>query len=192
MNIDNHPTAELLAYWLGELGDAEAAAIEEHLFACGECCAELEKLVRIGDAIRGELRSGNIGTVVSPAFIRRLQADGLRIREYTLRPGESVNCTVAPDDDLVISYLHAPLGDVRQLDLVFADVDGSSPHRSAHIPFDAAAGVIAVVPPMALLRSMGHARKRMQLLAVGNESERVVGEYRFKHAPYEMGSDPVS
>jgi len=180
-----HPTADLLAYWLDELDEGATAKIEEHLFACADCSAALRELVRIGDALRRELRNGNVGTVVSAAFVRRLQADGLRIREYTLRPGESVNCTVAPDDDLVISYLHAPLGEVRQLDLVFADVDGSSPHRSVHIPFDAAAGVVAVVPPMPVLRSLGLARMRMQLLAVENASERVLAEYIFNHSPYD-------
>ena len=180
----DHPTAELLPYWLDELGAGAAVEIEEHLFDCGECSAALHELVRLGGALRNELRSGNVSAVVSAAFVRRLQADGLRIREYTLQPGESVNCTVAPDDDLVISYLHAPLDEVRQLDLVFADFDGGSPHRSVHIPFDASAGVVAVVPPMAMLRSMGHARKRMHLLAVGNDSERVLAEYTFNHAPY--------
>ncbi|HYJ41622.1 MAG TPA: zf-HC2 domain-containing protein [Steroidobacteraceae bacterium] len=189
MNQHQHPTAELLAYWLDELDEAAAAKIEEHLFECASCSAALQELVRIGDALRRELRSGNVGTVVSAEFVRRLQADGLRIREYTLRPGESVNCTVAPDDDLVISYLHAPLGEVRQVDLVFADFDGGSPHRSAHIPFDAASGVVTVVPPMAVLRAMGHARKRMQLLAVEDASERVLAEYTFNHAPYDaLGS----
>jgi len=180
-----HPTADLLAYWLGELDENAAALVEEHLFGCADCSAELEEILRIGDAVRGQLRNGGVGTVVSAAFVRRLQADGLRIREYTLRPGESVHCTVAPEDDLVISYLHAPLEGVRQLDLVFADADGSSPHRSAHIPFDAAAGVVAVVPPMALLRSLGHARKRMQLLAVAHDAERLVAEYTFDHAPHD-------
>jgi hypothetical protein len=180
-----HPVAELLAYWLDELDESAAAEIEEHMFECDECSSRLRELVGIGDALRKELQNGNVGTVASAAFVRRLQGDGMRIREYTVQPGESVNCTVAPDDDLVVSYLHAPLGDVRQLDLVFANFDGSSARRSEHIPFDAAAGVVTVVPPTSMLRTLGHAKMRMQLLAIENDSERVLAEYIFNHVPYD-------
>lgn len=185
MSHHQHPTAELLAYWLDELGEDSAAMIEDHLFECAECSANLAELVRIGDQLRQVLRDGNVATVASAAFVRRLQADGMRIREYTLQPGESVNCTVAPDDDLVISYLHAPLDDVRQLDLVFGDSDGIALRRSEHILFDAEAGVVTVIPPTRMLKALRHAKMRMQLLAVDDSSERVLAEYIFNHAPYD-------
>ena len=54
-----HPTADLLAYWLDELDEGGDAKIEEHLFACDDCGAALQELVRIGDAVRRELRKGN-------------------------------------------------------------------------------------------------------------------------------------
>lgn len=184
-HLHEHAVPDLLAMWLDELDENAAAKIDEHLFECGDCAARLHQLLRLGGALRMELENGNVGTVVSAAFVQRMQADGLRIREYTLQPGGSVDCTVAPDDDFVITYLHAPLGGVRQLDLVFADADGRAPHRSRHIPFDAEAGLVTVIPPTAMLRALGHTRKRMQLLAVGQGAERVIADYTFNHSPYD-------
>src|SRR5687767_11555300 len=104
MTRHEHPTRDLLAWWLDELDESAADAIEEHLFECAECSARLDELLRLGGALRKTLTSGNCGMVTSAAFVKRLHADGFQVREYALHPGGSVNCTVAPDDDLVISY----------------------------------------------------------------------------------------
>lgn len=42
----------------------------------------------------------------------------MRIREYRLPPNGSVNCTVAPDDELLVTRLEAPLEGVERLDAV--------------------------------------------------------------------------
>jgi hypothetical protein len=178
-----HPTSELLAYWLDELDEAAADAVEEHLFGCAACTAQLRELIQLGGAVRSEFVSGNLGMVVTAPFVRRMQAGGIRTREYTLQPGGSVNCTIAPQDDFVISRLQAPLGDVRQLDLVYDVLDGA-PRRATHIPFDAATGEVTVIPPAAALRTLGHATQRMVLVAVENGTDRTIAEYTFNHSPY--------
>jgi hypothetical protein len=179
-----HPAADLLAYWLDELDEPATDAIEEHLFECDGCGARLRELLRTSGAVRRELLGGNVSTVVTEPFIRRLQQAGLRIREYNLQPGGSVNCTIAPDDDLVFSQLHAPIGGLRQIDLLFDDPAGGPVHRAQHIPFNAAAGKVTFIPPVTLLRTLGHATQRIRLVAVENGSERVLGEYLFNHSPY--------
>src|SRR5262245_597004 len=93
---------DLLAYWLGELDDAEESRLDEHLFACAACSDRLRKIVDVGAAIRGELLRGNhFGFVLPAAFISRIKSAGLRVREYDLEPGASVSCTITPEDDLV-------------------------------------------------------------------------------------------
>jgi hypothetical protein len=174
--------ALLLAYWLDELDEEEAHEIEAHLFECDECGARLRELLQLGGAVRRALLEGHVAGAVNGAFIRRMHEDGLRIREYRLAAGGSVACTVAPDDDLVVSYLQAPLDGVRQLDAVFDDHSGT--HRSTHIPFDAAANEVTFIAPTALLKTWGVAQQRVRLLAVGQGSERLVGEYTFNHAPW--------
>src|SRR4051794_21506206 len=115
------PTSALLAYWMGE-SVAEEASLEEHLMACARCSARLDSLVRVGQGIRRATRSGNFHGVMSASFVETLRKDGLRVREYRLQPNTRVACTVTPDDDLVVSYLSAPLRDVQRLDLVFEDL----------------------------------------------------------------------
>jgi hypothetical protein len=174
--------ATLLAWWLDELDEEEAHEVEAHLFECDDCGARLRELLRLGEAVRRTLITGHVAGAVSGRFIERLREDGLHIREYRLAPGGSVACTVAPDDDLVVSYLEAPLEGVRQLDAVFDDHTGT--HRATHIPFDAAANQVAFIAPTALLKTWGVAQQRVRLLTVAHGAERVIGEYTFDHSPW--------
>lgn len=173
---------ELLAYWLGELDDAHESRLEEHLFACSACSERLREIVDLGAAIRAELLHGNFAQVLPAAFVRRIKAAGLRVREYELEPGGSVNCTVTADDDLVVSYLRAPLRDVRRLDLVLHDPTAGT-LRVSDVAFDPEAGAVTLVPGIAYLRTLGHAQQRARLVAVDGVHEREIAEYTFNHYP---------
>ena len=129
---------ELLQYWLGELDEAHESRLDEHLFACSACSERLRTIVDLGAAIRSEFASGTLNVVLPEPFIRAVKEAGLRVREYTLDPGGSVACTVTPDDDLVVAYLHAPLRDVRRLDILIDDTT-SGKHRANDVAFDPAA-----------------------------------------------------
>jgi hypothetical protein len=178
--------AALLAWWLDELPEAEANELEEHLFACDECAARLERLSGLRRSVKQALLDARFATTVSPGFLRQIKDSGLRIREYRVPAGGSVACTIAPEDDLVVSRLEAPLAGVRQLDLIFDD--GGTQHRAAHIPFDATSGEVAVIPPVAIIRGWKAATQRMRLVAVNLGAERVIGEYTFNHSPW--GGNP--
>ena len=173
---------ELLAYWLAELDEVHESRMDEHLFACSACSEELRTIVDIGAAIRGELLRGNFGFVLPASFVRRIKDAGLRVREYSLEPGGSVDCTVTRDDDLVVSYLHAPLHDVRRLDVVIHDSTAGT-LRASDVAFDAEADSLAVVPSVAYLRTLGHAQQRVRLVAVEGADERVIADYTFNHSP---------
>lgn len=176
------PDSTLLAWWLDELDEDEAHETEAHLFECEDCAARLRELLRLGAAVRRALLEGHVAGAVSRRFVDRLREDGLHIREYRLPAGASVACTVAPDDDLVVSYLQAPLEGVRQLDAVFDDASGS--RRTTHIPFDASNNEVTFIAPTALLKTWGAARQQVRLVAVAQGAERVVGEYTFNHSPW--------
>jgi hypothetical protein len=172
----------LLAWWLDELPEAEANELEEHLFACDECAARLKDLLGLRESVQRALLDARFVTAVSPGFLQQIKESGLRIREYRVAAGGSVTCTIAPEDDLVVSRLEAPLAGVRQLDLIFDD--GGTQHRAAHIPFDAASGEVTVIPPVAVIRGWKSATQRMRLVAVNLGAERVIGEYTFNHSPW--------
>ncbi len=173
--------AELTEYWLDELGEQRTAAVEEHLFACASCNAQLENIVSLGMATRELMRQGKVAITLTPGSLDRLKATGLRLREYRLDPGGSVNCTIAPDDDFVVSNLHAPLAGVRKLDLVLDDVEAGWDFRVPDIGFDPTSDAVIVILKAEELRRMHQATQRMRLFSMDETGEHLLGEYVFHH-----------
>ena len=172
----------LLAWWLDELDEDEALEVEAHLFECDECGARLRELLRLRAGVRGALLEGEVAGAVSGTFIDKLREDGLRVREYRLEAGGSVACTVAPDDDVVVSHLRAPLAGVRQLDVEY-EFEGQR-HRLAHVPFDATTQEVTLIAPTAELKKRGASTQWTRLYAVTLDNDRLVGEYTFNHTPW--------
>ena len=180
----SHADFEKLAgYWLGELPLAEAEALEEHLFACERCAGRLEWLAALSDGVRAAVRRGALGMVVSAPFVEAMKHAGLRLREYRLGPGESVRCTMAPEDDAVVSRVRAPLAGVTRLDILEDIDDGRLSLELRDVPFDAASGeVLFILPPASSAAPPAHVA-RVQLVAVDEAGRRTVGEYTFDHTP---------
>jgi len=180
------PLATLLEYWLGELDEAREAQLDEHLLGCGRCGASLQGLVDIGDGIRAAVRAGAVGAVLPDVFLKRLAAQGLRVREYRVPHNGSVNCTVAPDDDLLISRLDAPLAGVERLDIE-RQGENAEVERLRDVPFDPAAGEVVFAERLERVRALPASTMRIRLLAVEPSGERLVGEYTFNHTPWRAG-----
>ena len=181
------PLATLLAYWLGELDEAREAALDKHLLGCGHCSSSLQGLVDLAGEVRAAVRAGAVHAVLADAFVKRLAAQGLRLREYRVPHNGSVYCTVAPDDDLLITRLDAPLAGVERLDVELLGVEGAGRERLRDVPFDAAAGEVVLAARMERMRALPAATVRMRLLAVAPSGERLVGEYTFHHTPHRPG-----
>ncbi|MBL8385460.1 MAG: hypothetical protein JNM90_20420 [Burkholderiales bacterium] len=179
------PPADLLAYWLGEQDPAREAQADEHLLGCGDCSARLRGLVDLAGAVRDAVRSGAVEAVLPASLVAHLAAAGARLREYRVAPNGSVQCTVAPEDDLLITRLEAPLADVERLDLERAA--GDAVERLHDVPFDPAAGEVVLTARMDRVRALPATTVRMRLLAVAASGERVIGEYLFHHTPHRAG-----
>ena len=179
------PVAEvdLLDWHAGELAASRARRIDELLLSCAECssrAAAVEQLARgFGDLVR----EGALPIAVLPAVVERLRREGRRVREYRVPPGGSVQCTVGPEDDVVLARLVADLRDVSRLDVV-SRIDDGPEERHADVPFDPVAGEVMFLPPADVLRARPAHVDRMRLIAVGPRGERVVGEYTFDHRPW--------
>jgi hypothetical protein len=173
----------LAAYWLGEVPETREATLEEHLFACVHCSTQLERFVALAAGARAAVEGGRVNLVVSGRFVEAMKRAGLRLREYQLEPGGSVNCTIRAEDDAVISRLRAPLAGVKRLDLVRAREGGEPEARVADVPFDAETGEVLVIPSAAWLKTMPAFTMRMRLIDVGEKGEAPLGEYTFMHSP---------
>jgi hypothetical protein len=179
--------ATLLAYWFGELDDAREAAIEEHYLGCAVCTEQLEEVEALGAGVRRVFAGGRLVAVVTPAFVDRLRHRGLRLREYRVPCNGSVNCSVEPDDDVLLSRLQVPLEGVERIDVLVAPAQAGAQSpadlRLVDVPFDAASGEVVVAPSIAHVRTLPAHRQVMRLVAVGADGDRLLGEYTFNHSP---------
>ena len=171
----------LLAYWLGELHESQEAVVEEHYLGCAACSAQLAELEALSDGVCRAYANGRVGAIVTPAFVERMRARGLRVREYRVPRNGSVNCSVAPEDDVLFGRMQVPLEGVKRIDVVAAP-GGGDEHRMEDVPFDAASGEVVLAPSIALIRSLPSHRDIVRILAVGADGERVLGEYTFNHS----------
>ena len=171
-------------YWLGELDAAAEQRAEEHLLACEECGARLEEAIALSNGIRDLARAGNLRVVISDAFLDRLEREGFRIRQYAPPRGGKVDCTVTPNDDLLIGRLGgADLKECPQVDLSLCDVSGTERLRLPDVPFHTARGQIIFNEPINRAKAMGANVLVVRMLAVDKDGERLLGEYTFDHKP---------
>lgn len=175
--------ATILEYWLGELDEARASAFEEHYLGCAACSARLAEVEALSEGVRGSFAGGSVGAVLTPAFVERLRENGVRLREYRVDLNGSVNCSVGPEDQLLLSRLQAPLEGAGRLDVVIAAAGVPLEARLEDVPYDAASGEVVVAPSIAFVRTLPAHRQVMRLVAVGADGERVLGEYTFNHSP---------
>lgn len=179
------PVDALLDYWLHEGDPAAADAVDEHLMECDTCGELLDELVALGDGVRAAVRAGEVSAVMSPGFVQRLAWQGVRVREYRLPLDGSVNCTVAPDDELLVAHLEAPLEGVQRLDAVVrSSLEPGVEHRLEDVPFDPRSGEVLYVPKIAAAKQMPGHTLEVTLLAVEPASAREIGRYTFRHRPW--------
>lgn len=184
MSDADHLGAEaLLAYWLGDADATATDGADKHLMACDRCGQALDDLIALGEAVRAAMRSGTVPVVTGAAFVQRLAAHGARLREYRVDAGGSVNCTVAPDDDLLVTRLAGPLRGVRRLDLR-QQLDGEPETVLHDVPFDADAAEVVIVAPIAAIRQLPAHTMSLTLQAVDDDGARDLGRYTFHHRPW--------
>ena len=182
----HHPSIEaLLDYWLDDSDAAASEAIDEHLMQCEACGRALDDLVALGDGVRAAFRSGTVSAMASDAFLKRVVDHGMQVREYRLPHNGSVNCTVAPDDELLVAHLETPLQDVDRLDAVVTlSFEPDVQHRLQDVPFDARAGEVLWMPKFGLVRNAPAHTAEVTLLSVDAGGAHELGRYTFHHQPW--------
>lgn len=177
----------LLDYWLDDAASsASVDAADEHLMGCDACGGTLDELVALGAGVRAAFRAGALASVTTAAFVQRLAGRGLRLREYRVPAGGSVECSVAPDDDLLVSRLQAPLDGVLRVDAVVASsLDPGVEHRLEDLPFDPRSGEVIWLPKVAAVKLEPANTLRVTLLSIDDGGgARELGRYAFHHRPW--------
>ena len=172
--------ADLTDYAAGEGTEAEAAAIEDHLFACADCgarAAELEALVR---AIRPAVRSAEVGGFVTDAVLNRLAREGVRVRSFALSPGAVVPCAVWDDDELMALRLRGDFGGASEITLS-QRVAGTEVSRATGQVTTGAHGEVIFAIPAAWVRQLPVVQVDVLLTAHEGDDERAIGSYTLVH-----------
>ena len=172
----------LVDYWLGEIDATATEAIDEHLLHCDACGASFDELVSLSHGVRDAFARGVVRSMLSAAFVERLKAAGRRVREYRVPHNGSVLCSVAPEDDVLVSRLAVPLQGVTRVDAVLAlSFRAGHEERLHDIPFDIESGEVLLAPPIDEVRRHPKHEFVVRLLAVDAAGERELGHYTFQH-----------
>lgn len=172
----------LADYWLATLAKAEEEAVEEHLFTCDECGARLQEVIALAEGVRDLAGGGSLQMVVSETFLKRAAEQGLRIRQYAPPRGDSVQCTVTADDDLLIGRLTADLSAAERVDLCLCDQGGVEFFRLPDIPFQPGPGDVAWHQSITYAKAAPSGTLIARLVAVDQTNgEHLLGEYTFHH-----------
>jgi anti-sigma factor RsiW len=172
--------AGLIDYAAGDLPEAEAAAIEEHLFSCAECgerAAAVEALVR---AIPPAVHSAEVGGFVTDAVLNRLSREGVRVRTFALSPGAVVPCAVWDDDELMVLRLRGDFRDASEFTLS-QRVAGAEVSRATGEVAASAHGELIYAISAAWVRQLPVVRVDVLLTAHENGEERPAGSYTLVH-----------
>ena len=96
-----------------------------------------------------------------------------------------MNCTVAPEDQLLVSHLEAPLEGLERLDLLAEH--STSPGvqlRLEDVPFDPESGEVLMLSKLAEVQQLPAHTLLVTLLAVAPSGTREIGRYAFRHRPW--------
>jgi anti-sigma factor RsiW len=172
--------ANLTDYAAGELSEAEAAAIEEHLFSCADCgarAAEFDALLR---AIPRAVRSAEIGGFVTDDVLNRLAREGVRVRTYALSPGAVVACAVWDDDEVMALRLRGDFGGAAEFTMS-QRIGGKEVIRTTGHVAASSHGEIMYAIPASWVRQLPVTEVEVFLTANEDGEERPVGSYTLVH-----------
>ena len=173
--------AVLMDYWLGALTSDAEETVETHLMACDACGDRLRSTIALAESLRALARSGALQVVVSDQTVEQAERQGRRVRQYATQPGESVQCTVAADDDFLIARLAADMSRAPRVDLSWCDAQGVEWRRMADIPVRADAGEVLCQWAITIAKASPSNTMVARLLAVDEDGEVLLGEYTFHH-----------
>jgi len=170
---------EMIAYWARE---GDPAPVEDHAFACDACARSLERFGAIARAIPDAVRRG-LTTGAIAGLVARMERDGLRARHYRLAPGGSVQCTITPDDDLLVAWFTADLANAARVDATWT-MNGVPIGRFEDIAIDRAHELAIISIDGAMAKAWPDHVAIVTLVAVDDGADRPLAAYTFDHTAF--------
>jgi anti-sigma factor RsiW len=177
---DRIALADLTDYTAGDLSDAEAVAIEEHLFSCADCAARAAELDALVRAIPPAVRSAEISGFVTDDVLNRLARDGVHVRTFVLSPGAVVPCAVWENDEVMALRLRADFGGATEVTMS-QRVAGNEVVRSTGQVTASSPGEVIYTVPAAWVRQLPVINVEVLLTTQEKGEERTIGSYTLAH-----------
>ncbi len=175
--------SDLAEYWTTDVAAADIERIEGHVFECNRCARLLAEADQLRTAIGDLARAGAIQAFVTDEVLNRLAREGVRVRTYTLGPGDSVRCAVWADDDVLVARLRGDFTGLASVDAEMRFDTGEEWSRVADVPVRLGATELVLALPASLVRKAPNAPMRLTLrrVAADSSSGNVLAEYVFHH-----------
>jgi anti-sigma factor RsiW len=166
----------LVALWAGELDEAEAATVDEHLFGCDSCAAATERLAKVVGTLREKLPY-----VISHAHRERLEAAGTRIAVTDVEPTLRPSARFTPSVDLLVFALHGDVSSADRVDVEIASPTGEPRYVLEDVPFDRETGEVLIACQRHYEGMFPAGDPIFSLHAVEAGKRRAVGDYVVTH-----------
>lgn len=188
MSCEEITARSFVDYWCGDLEAGEAEALEEHLFECSQCAERSEKLATAASSVREATRVGGIPPVMlTRSALQQLAEDGLPVRHYTVKHGETVACQATRDHFSVVHLrIDTPVGNTR-VDVGVETSLGGSIHYE-DVPVNHLDGEVSLVWPGDMVRAQPTSILAVTLTEVDGADRRVLGEYKLSHTATEVSN----
>ncbi|MGB8331670.1 MAG: hypothetical protein WCE62_16195 [Polyangiales bacterium] len=172
---------ELIRYWQGRLPAARETEIEELLFEDVGTARRLDAVARLDAGVRSVFVAGKAQSILTVDAVEGLKRAGLQLRTYVVDAGQTVPCTVA-SEDLVVIRLRGDFGSAERVDVVMeGSFEGLPPalERYDDVPIDRRAGELVFVYPGERIRAL----PRSQFQYTVSRGGLRLGEYGLDHTP---------
>lgn len=170
----------LVALWAGELGEEETAAVDEHVFGCDDCAAEIDGLANVIGALRE-----NLPFVISHAHRERLVAAGQRVNVTTVDPTPTrkaeKTARFTPEVDLLVFALRADVSTADRVDVKIASQSGDKEYLLEDVPFDRGSGEVLICCQRHFEDMFPGADPVFSVHAIQAGKRREVGDYVVAH-----------
>lgn len=136
----SHPSAQTLAaYWLGDLGEADAFALEDHVFVCDDCTTASARMAALPRALALAVRP-----VVDAQLAARLLALDPRARCVQVGVGGRAVLDFSGGAEAQLVAFEADLRGVTRVDLTMTSRAGAPLMEAPDVTFDAEAGTVII------------------------------------------------
>ncbi len=174
-------SADIFEYWAGELAAADEERVEHHIFTCAACAAALAEGEALTIGVRDLVRSGTFHAVVSESLLNRLARDGVRMRTFSIRPGDVVPCAVWAGDDVIVTRLRADFSSVENVSVVATLGSGDELSRSEGITVRRGQVELIEATSAEWLRQLPATTVRFRVTGTRDGKEQLLGEYTLEH-----------